>query len=124
MAKLRLHSESTVDILDELTTSLGEAFRHFTRVVCPSYHTKELPRETKARNRKKAATDASNSKSKSSLADALRKAGKEPTGGAIAKTYNIETYKHHSSGDVVDAIRRFGTTESYSSRVVCPFHFE
>lgn len=34
------------------------------------------------------------------------------------KTLNLNTYKFHSLGDVVPTIRRFGTTDSYSTQIV------
>lgn len=105
LAKLRLHSDSTLLILDDVTQSLGEVMRHFKDVVCPAYSTKELVRETKARQRRKAQAGGS--------------ATSQPTPTiALPKSYNLETYKHHSLGDTADTIRRLGTTESYCSRVV------
>ena len=56
LAKLRLHSETTLSILDNVTTSLGTGPHHFKDVVCPNYQTKELPHETKAHQRKKVKT--------------------------------------------------------------------
>jgi hypothetical protein len=34
------------------------------------------------------------------------------------KKLNLRTYKHHALGDYVDTIRRFGTTDSYSTQPV------
>ncbi|KZP06410.1 hypothetical protein FIBSPDRAFT_764436 [Athelia psychrophila] len=104
LAKLRLHSDSTLLIIDDITTSLGEVLHHFKDVICPAYNTKELPRETKARKRRKA-----------HKAGAARSQATPTT--ALLKSYNLETYKNHSIGDTVDTIRRLGTTESYCSRV-------
>lgn len=96
--------------MDDVTTSLGEVLRHFKDVICPAYNTKELPRETKARKRRKA-----------HKADTARSQATPTT--ALLKSYNMETYKNHSVGDVVDTIRRLGTTESYCSKVVCLSYF-
>jgi hypothetical protein len=52
LAKLRLHTETTLQLLDNVTTALGEALRDFKKHVCSSYATKELPREAAARNRR------------------------------------------------------------------------
>lgn len=63
MAKLRMHTDITLDIMDELTTKLGQAFRDFQDKVCSAYETCELPRETAKRQHqaaKKAASKGQN----------------------------------------------------------------
>jgi hypothetical protein len=35
------------------------------------------------------------------------------------KTLNLNTYKFHALGDYVNTIRKFGTTDSYSTEPVC-----
>ncbi|RDB16269.1 hypothetical protein Hypma_003008 [Hypsizygus marmoreus] len=54
MAKLRLHSELTLAILDKETTILPEKLREFQSDTCLAFNAKELPREAAARNRRKA----------------------------------------------------------------------
>jgi hypothetical protein len=45
-----------------------------------------------------------------------------PTGkGKRKKTFNIQTYKYHALADYADHIRRFGTTDSYSTERVRSF---
>lgn len=39
-------------------------------------------------------------------------------GGRRRKTFSLATYKHHSYGDYVATIRKYGTTDSYSTEVV------
>jgi hypothetical protein len=39
----------------------------------------------------------------------------------LPKTFNIQTYKYHSIGDVAKTIRRYGTSDSFSSEPVCNF---
>jgi hypothetical protein len=41
-----------------------------------------------------------------------------PPAGRRRKTFNLSTYKLHSLGDYVATIRRFGTTDSYSTEPV------
>src|ERR1700723_3228028 len=53
LAKLRTHSDLTLDIMDDVTSSLGETFRQFNADVCSAYSTKELAREATARRRRK-----------------------------------------------------------------------
>jgi hypothetical protein len=106
LAKLRMHSDPTLEILDSVTTTLGEAFRHFQRKICPKYHTRELNREVATRRRRQ-----SKKADGSSAADL-------PNHEPRKREFNIQTYKHHSLGDYAKTIRRFGTTDSYSSTVV------
>lgn len=54
LAKLRIHTDLTLDILDQTTTSLGKTLRDFQRNTCSAYNTRELVRESNARQRKKA----------------------------------------------------------------------
>ena len=53
-AKLRLHTDSTVLRLKELTRLLGSRLRFFANNICPLYDTRELPREEAARARRRA----------------------------------------------------------------------
>lgn len=102
LAKLRLHSDLSLDILDEVTTDLGKEFRHFQQAICPRYSTRELPREANARRRRRKKDGAQ------AFSDS------EPS----MKALNLETYKHHSLGDYVKTIRLLGTTDSFSTTVV------
>lgn len=58
MAKLRLHTDNTLAVLDTLTTTLGEQLRKFKKKTCSAFQTKELPREKQARDKKKAKQDS------------------------------------------------------------------
>ncbi|KAG6912415.1 hypothetical protein DXG01_014772, partial [Tephrocybe rancida] len=49
LAKLQLHSALTLDLLNETTTTLGEALRKFKDVICPAFKTRELHCEAAAR---------------------------------------------------------------------------
>lgn len=122
LAKLRLHTDITLGIMDRLTTELGQALRDFEEHTCPAYITRELPRETAARQRRQKSKKATSNKS-----DDV-----EPSAGApdpesedlkrLKKSLNLHTYKYHSLGDYVETIRRYGTTDSYSSQTVCGTH--
>jgi hypothetical protein len=52
LAKLRLHIDPTLDILDELTCMLGSKLREFAKKTCPAFETWELKKEVNARNRR------------------------------------------------------------------------
>ena len=111
-AKLRLHTDSTVGTLRELTRSLGTLLRFFASKICTLYDTRELPREEAARARRRAK-------------QAARKEGNTPTSnvskttaGPLRKVFNLVTYKLHALGDYVRHILHFGTTDSYSTQTV------
>lgn len=65
LAKLRLHTDLTLEILDQNTTLLGKCLRDFHNKTCIAFKTKELPREAEARERRKT---KSKSKSKAKAA--------------------------------------------------------
>jgi hypothetical protein len=97
-----MHTDPTLDILSHVTRSLGNSFRVFVEKACAAFQTRELERERVARQRRQEKT-------------AVQKAHKcvrKP------KQLNLKTYKYHSLGDYVETIRRFGTTDSYSTQSV------
>jgi hypothetical protein len=108
LAKLRVHTETTLAALEKVTTIVGQELRKFRDVTCASFHTFELPNETAARQRR--AMDLSSTSA--STAGSSRSATRKP------KTLNLNTYKFHAMGDYVDTIRTFGTTDSYTTQIV------
>ncbi|KAJ3514106.1 hypothetical protein NMY22_g14847 [Coprinellus aureogranulatus] len=52
LAKLRLHTDSSLAVLDALTTELGSAARNFIEHTCKEFETRELKREFEARKRR------------------------------------------------------------------------
>lgn len=113
LAKLRLHTEHTLDFFDQVTRNLGLLMRKFLNVTCSAFDTKELPSEEAARGRREAAI----AQKTPSQPDAVP--SQKPT-GAKPKLLNLATYKVHALGDYPSTIRKFGTTDSYTSQVVCP----
>lgn len=91
LAKLRMHTDSTLDILEAVTREFGRLMRQFRDKTSDEFNTVELPRET-----------------------GTKKGG----GRSSKKTLNLNTYKFHALGDYVATIRLFGTTDSYSTQVV------
>ncbi|KAG2346750.1 hypothetical protein BDR05DRAFT_974360 [Suillus weaverae] len=135
LAKLHMHSDLTLDILDQQTTDLGEQFCQFKAKVCSAYHTQELEHEAAARSRQQA-KEATRWAEKDTVVQgtAARKlmAGtsakgkgkvipEQPQDACIPKpsrkekSFNFHTYKFHALGDYVNTIRCFGTTDSYST---------
>ena len=136
LAKLRMHTEHTLEYLDKATTKLGHELRSFRDWTQKAYSCQELPRETDARNRRrqrrakedhgrtgggtteggkvKAKPNASTSTNKNENANAKAKEKAKPR----SKTLNLSIYKFHALGDYAQTIRLFGTTDSYSTQTV------
>lgn len=122
LAKLRQHTDDTLDLLDIETRHIGKELRAFISKTCGFYDTRELRREADARKRRKAKKNAGASGATQGRAraeppqmdpDASTEVD-EPT----PKKLNINTYKAHSLGDYAQTIRRLGTTDSYSTVIV------
>ncbi|KAH9923724.1 uncharacterized protein BXZ73DRAFT_103768 [Epithele typhae] len=92
LAKLRLHSEDSLRYMEHVTTLLGATMRSFVRHVCLAYLTKELPKETAARQRRKVATTAS------------------------IKVFDLNTIKFHKMPEYPRSIRQFGTTDNTTTQ--------
>ncbi|TFK72816.1 hypothetical protein BDN72DRAFT_742067, partial [Pluteus cervinus] len=109
LAKLRMHTETSLSSLQKVTSELGQLIRKF-RNQTASYNAKELPAEVEARKKKKSATsvdDGTKRKAAASGGDDKPK----------IKTLNLLTPKFHSLGDYVQQIETFGTTDSYSTQL-------
>lgn len=92
LAKLRLHTETTLDLLEAVTKEFGYLMRQFRDKTSDEFNTVELPRGADA-----------------------RKGGSR---SSKKKVLNLNTYKFHALADYVAAIRLFGTTDSYSTLLV------
>jgi hypothetical protein len=121
LAKLRLHTDYTLKILDDITTCIGMQFRAFTDKTCPTFDTRELAREKRARERRQ----LEKSKKSSSVndttlgpSDSETRPTARQSGGSRAKKFNIQIYKYHALGDYATTIRTYGTTDSYSTEPV------
>lgn len=108
LALLKMHTDTTVEILNKTTTLLGHILREFKDKVCPRYATRELAREAAARKlraRSNAGLTAPNVQSKL-------------TSGRRLKSFNLNTIKLHSIGDYAPYIPFVGTSDSYSTQAV------
>ncbi|KAJ3536274.1 hypothetical protein NMY22_g6101 [Coprinellus aureogranulatus] len=132
-AKLRMHTDHTLDILDSATSLLGDDARTFVSSTCASFKTRELKKEYEARKRAEArkrskgsgrGTQGTASSSTSVAIDALGpgEISTDNVDGRKDRTWNLNTPKFHGLGDVVSHIRRFGTTDSYSTQMSERFH--
>jgi hypothetical protein len=115
LAKLRLHTETTVTDLEHSTTRLGKCLREFKKEVCSAYATTELPSEEAARIRRKAsAAKKPGAQPAAPVAPATQKAPQS----RHHRTFNLSTYKIHSLGHYARAIRLYGTSDNFNSQTV------
>ncbi|TBU38655.1 hypothetical protein BD309DRAFT_1083909 [Dichomitus squalens] len=108
LAKMRLHTDTSVRLLDNSTTILGRALRNFAAVTCAAFDTKETQSEYAARQRAQARN--------------MRRGGhtSQPqtvSTGRRHRTLNLRTVKWHFLGDYVRFIKRKGTTDSYTTQI-------
>lgn len=105
-AKLRLHTESTLQSFEQSTSRLGQILRRFCSTTCEAFHTQDLPSEEAAGARRRAANKNHLSKQKA----------KSPS--TKVRKLNLKTFKLHALGHYVAAIRMYGTADSYSTQLV------
>ena len=113
LAKLRLHTNETLQIMDDVTSSLGNTLRKFGSNTCAAFSTHELKREALCRHCRKTQAHSS---VKSTLTNSTT--ARQP------KTLNLRTYKLHALGDYTTSIRIFGSTDSYSTQPVSTYVHE
>jgi hypothetical protein len=106
-AKLRLHTESTLQSFEVSTSELGRILRRFRATTCEEFHTQELPSEEAARGRRRAARVRNQTSS-----------SRRNVRGPRKRKLNLETFKLHALGHYVNAIRMYGTTDNYSTQLV------
>jgi hypothetical protein len=109
LAKLRLHTTSSLSFFEQCTKLLGRVIRKFHDRICPRYETHDTPQEAATKLRHDAARTAK------SGADKGKPGAKKKSSG---RTFSLETYKLHALGHYPATIRRFGTTDSYSTQTV------
>lgn len=118
MAKLRMHKESTLILMESTTTTLGKEIRRFQNVTCSAFKTRELPKETAARGRREARKQAKKVTQSMTRAPPTPSEVNSQPRKRNDKTLNLATYKVHALADYVNTIRLFGTTDSYSTQTV------
>jgi hypothetical protein len=112
LAKLRMHTDETLTIMEDVTQDLGYNLRSFNET-CSVFSTRELRREAESRIRQQA-----RSKNSSSARSQINIAAPVTTSGRRTKVLNLRTYKLHALGDYVAQIRLYGTTDSFSTQPV------
>ena len=140
LAKLRLHTDISLAAMDRITVRLGDKLRLFQRKTCTAFSTRELNRERDARIRRQGpkakttycptttpidSTPAPNPTATapppgpSVTGSATPNHPSRHDGGRRQKTFNLNTYKFHALGDYAATIQQFGTTDSYTTEMVC-----
>lgn len=107
-AKCCQHTDVTLKLLEVVTGRLGGELRAFENYTATS-DTYETPKEASARDRRAAA-----SARKGKLAS---RSSNNYKSGRCKKRFSLRTVKVHLLGRYVPTIRRFGTTDSYSTQV-------
>jgi hypothetical protein len=108
LAKLRMHTDSSTNLLWNSTIRLCTLLRYFRDVVCPRFQTVETPAEAERRKRQAVARIAS---SGNSLAAA------NPDGRRERK-FNLTTYKFHVIADYARLVETGVTLDSVSTNYV------
>ncbi|KAF7322404.1 hypothetical protein HMN09_00018400 [Mycena chlorophos] len=103
-AKLRMHTDPTLEHFRILTPEVHRLVRDFKRTTCAAFETYELARETSSRNRK-------------AVADAAKSGATAKAVSKKRKTLNLNTYKYHSMPDFPPTIPKFSTTDLFSTRL-------
>ena len=111
-AKLRMHTDSSLSIFRGFTRWITNHLRIFSKKVCPHFSTRETPRESSASLRRSA-------KNSSKKANEGPTKGPGQTKSSRQKEFNLVTPKMHALVHYPDMIARFGTTDSYSTQLVC-----
>ena len=106
LAKLRMHTDDTIQLLQRVTRELGNELQIF-RETCTTFVTKELRREAESHRRREARAPTAPPKNSTPA-----------TNGRRPKVLNLNTYKLHALGDYASQIKLFGTTDSFSTQLV------
>jgi hypothetical protein len=111
LAKLRMHTSSSLSFFRGVTKALGQLLRRFNDHVCSKYNTVETTAEYAKKVRRRAAK-AAKSKESNFVPDLDAKSQRS------TRVFNLATYKIHALGHYASWICRFGTTDSYSTQAV------
>ncbi|KAF8834539.1 hypothetical protein BDN67DRAFT_874953, partial [Paxillus ammoniavirescens] len=103
LAKLCMHTDYTLDIMEHSTVHLAKQICKFSAEMCPAFATKELRREAESRRRRSAQKGPAQSSSFPTVDTVCR-----------PKTLNLQTYKLHALGEYHHHVKVFGTTDSFS----------
>ena len=111
LAKLRMHTEETLLRLDKAMKTIAKELRSFRKWTSSGFTGEELARD--------AAHQARQMLRKQGLLPTETQTNDDPFRPVKIKKLNLHMYKFHVLGDYVSAIRLYGTTDSYSTQIVC-----
>lgn len=112
LAKLQLHTDDTLDIMETMTPQLANLLWEFRSLTCSAFQMKELQREGENCMRQEAKqTSAMTSHPNSQACSSQHK-----------KVFSLQTYKIHALADYPVQIRMYGTMDSFSTQIVCQFY--
>ena len=119
LAKLRMHTDPSLQILRDVTTSLGSCVRKFIKKTCSAFQTHELEWERAMWQRRQEREAASRQQQSNQDSEARSRTTTAST--RIPKSLNLRRYTYHSLGDYMWTIQHFGTTDSYTTQQVNNF---
>lgn len=113
-----MHTDVTLELLSQVTISFGTRVRAFQEKTCAAFSTHELEREKAARRRRQDKVKKASAGTNSKVTTETNSQPQKSSSGRQPKQFNLKTYKYHALGDYSYTIRRFGTTDSYSTQPV------
>ncbi|KAI0822192.1 hypothetical protein BC628DRAFT_1327977 [Trametes gibbosa] len=114
LAKMRMHTDTSLGLLDDTTATLGYELRHFAWVTCPSFQTRETQSEYDARKR----VEARRTTQPAGTGQLSTQSMPVLAGGRRPRQFNLRTIKLHFLGYYPKSIRESGTTDSYTTQTV------
>ena len=105
-----MHTDEMLKLLDQITVCLGGYPCSFQLKTCAAFNTRELKWEVEHRQHCELKTPGR--RSSATATASTSQVTRRP------KTFNLQTYKVHALGDYLSSIRKFGTTDSYSTEPV------
>jgi hypothetical protein len=117
-AKLRMHTNSTLEHLEVLTKEFGYLMQQFRDLTCSEFRTAELPCEAAAWNRQQQHAQARVSLASTTGTASAGSQLPSCKSSAQMVTLNLSTIKFHSLGDYMRTIQMFGCMDSFSTQLV------
>ncbi|PBK60412.1 hypothetical protein ARMSODRAFT_898121 [Armillaria solidipes] len=125
LAKLHMHTDSSLAEFRLVTTGFTNALRHFTDVTCQAFDTVETDAEYAKRKRNEARRQQKAGTTSVGTSTERPDRGILPVGtstrnegsGKRKRQFNLSTSKAHAIADYPDQIEMFGTTDSYSTQI-------
>ena len=111
LAKLRFHTEPTIQYLKLATTMLGKQLCGIKHTTCSQFTTCELPKEAITQEQHQSQKQA-----KVPMTPSQPPALAKPQPKVVS--FNMSTYKAHSLGNYPATVIMYGPTDSYSTQMV------